>query len=114
MSTYFNQMRSPWTSIRIEPNPRHLKITMWDGGACSGTLLVDSDNGQEALASFFENEPVCQRYAGKDGPKLVRFEKPRTDQLLSDDGQICSYSDMLSMYEIDHDQEKRIKEAEGR
>lgn len=98
MSTYYYELREPWSSIRVYDSPGpHTQITLWNDGAYSGMLTINEDHKQEALDCFFDRESSIGNQYGRGQGKLLGYNHqrdPRTDQIISEYGDICSYKEL--------------------
>lgn len=60
MSTYYRELKEPWTSIKVETLGDHTHITLWEHGGCVGTIVVREP--ERVLPQFFKEQPVLQVY----------------------------------------------------
>ena len=95
MSTYYYDLKEPWTRIEVDENPESYVIRLWDGRKHkAGVLTLTTDDGREAIYSFFLDEAAFQIYVDDQGPVLREFRKVRTNTLLSE------YGDLVTLDEI--------------
>lgn len=94
MSTYYRDLKEPWSSIRVDLAGLHYKITPWEEGAKAGELYVSFRNKDAVLSQFFTDTHVCQVSCDQYHVRLGKFVEPRTDQLLSSYGELASYEDL--------------------
>ena len=105
MSTYYYDLKEPWTGVEVDENQESYVIRLWDGRKHqAGVLTLTVDEGREAIYSFFRDEPVCQTCADGQGPVLHEFRKARTNTLLSD------YGDIVTLDEINNKCHRRDNE----
>ena len=99
MSTYYRELREPWSSIRVDDDKRHSHIHLWQDGGKAGELCVDADKRDDVLRQFFEDEDVCQRYFGGVGVgcRLNVFRVPRTSFLLSEYSELVSWNTLSEL-----------------
>jgi hypothetical protein len=92
MSTYYHGLDPFFSSVRMESNPRHDKITLFAKGANLGTLVVDNGQGRELLAMLFTKKEVAHQVSGPNHTtRLTRgTELPPNMQLLSEYGELTT------------------------
>ena len=96
MSTSYRELKKPWSSIRVEDNAVHTKITLWQGGACCGTLTVSREHRDDVLWQFFENDAVATRSALPEGRTgLTIFRQPRVNLVLSEYGDLELFDNLM-------------------
>ena len=100
MSTYFREIREPWSSIRVERTGKHTRITLWQDRANAGTLVVDNDSALDAVRCF-AGEESCQRYAIANDKVAIRMmQHPRTRQLIDEHGDIVTLPELLEQAHV--------------
>lgn len=61
MSTEYYCLKPPLTSLRLEEGEGHDRITVWERGACAGTLTLSSGAGSVVAGLFFYDSPCIVR-----------------------------------------------------
>lgn len=99
MSTEYYLLRKPITSLRLEPQGRHFKLSIWINHALAGELVL-SDELSEVLTLFMEREgaPALQRYWGglKEGVVVKENVKNlcETQQVISEYGELTTVGEV--------------------
>ncbi|MDD9979912.1 MAG: hypothetical protein OXU81_00870 [Gammaproteobacteria bacterium] len=95
MSTYYYDLKKPWTRIEVDENPESYVIRLWDGRKHqAGVLTLTVEDGREAIYSFFRDEAACQTYADGQGLVLRELRKARNNTLLSEYGDIVTVDEI--------------------
>ena len=91
MSTYYYDLKTPWSRIEIEQSPEQYVIRLWDSRMLqAGVLTLSAEDGREAIFNFFRDEAACQTRFGDGGTVLVELRRPRTQTLLSEYGEVMT------------------------
>ena len=61
MSTEYYRLKPPFTSIRIDSDAAHDRVTLWEDHANAGTLVLSSGRGR-----------ILARMLSDDGPPVMR------------------------------------------
>ena len=95
MSTYYYDLKTPWSRIEVEQNPEQHVIRLWDSQMLqAGVLTLSSEDGQEAIFNFFREEAAYQTYFGEGGTVLIELRRPRTRTLLSEYGEVVTHEEL--------------------
>lgn len=95
MSTYYYDLKKPWSRIEVDENPESYVIRLWDGREHqAGVLTLTVEDGREAIYSFFHDEAACQTYVDDQGPVLRELGKVRTNTLLSEYGDVVTVDEV--------------------
>ena len=108
MSAHYTELRAPWSSLRVEDNGQHARITLWADGKCAGTLTVGSDERSAALWSITGMSDGCISEWGcnatvvsaKDGPVLHIRQRPRSRNVVSDMGEVIDWDELIVGYPL--------------
>ena len=103
MSMYYYPLKRPFTSILLEPCGigGFNNLQLWANSAFVGALTLRSgEETQHALDCLFSDDPVLQRTATADGPKLVKFddECEGAEFLRDDHGDFTTRSDLVEEF----------------
>ena len=91
MSTYYYDLKTPWTRIEVEQSPEHHVIRLWDSRMLlAGVLTLSAEDGREAIFNFFRDEAAYQTFFGDGGTVLTELRRPRTRTLLSEYGEVVT------------------------
>ena len=99
MSTNLYRLAHPITSLRVEDNGGHAKITVFTNHKNSGTLVVDSREVSEdvfRLLYTFRGESIGVWSVGLRGYQCLDWwkgEPARTTQLIAEEGYLCKIVD---------------------
>ena len=75
MSTYYYDLKKPWSRIEVDENPESYVIRLWDGQMHqAGVLTLTVEDGREAIYNFFHDEAACQSYVDHQRPCCVNSE----------------------------------------
>lgn len=97
MSTYYSDLKEPWSSIRVEVVGPHTKVTLWTEGQNVGTLTLGKEDMSVVLKQLFSENDVCHTSAiGGGKHELVRLRQHRSSQLLSEYGDIVEFNELQS------------------
>ena len=95
MSTYYYDLKNPWSRIEVDENPEGYVIRLWDGQMHkAGVLSLSVEDGREAIYNFFRDEAACQTYVDDQRPVLREFRKVRTNMLLSEYGDVVTFAEI--------------------
>ena len=95
MSTYYYDLKKPWSRIEVDENPESYVIRLWDGQMRqAGVLPLSVEDGREAIYNFFRDEAACQTYVDDQGLVLREFRKVRTNTLLSEYGNVITFGEI--------------------
>ena len=62
MSTYYYDLKTPWTRIEVEQNQEHHVIRLWDSRMLqTGVLTLSAEDGREAIFNFFRDESASNQ-----------------------------------------------------
>ena len=91
MSTYYYDLKTPWTRIEVERSPEHHVIRLWDSRMLqAGVLTLSAEDGRKAIFNFFRDEAAYQTYSGDGGTQLIELRRPRTRTLLTEYGEVVT------------------------
>ena len=91
MSTYYYDLKKPWSSIEVDQNPEHYVIRLWDSQMLqAGVLTLSVEDGREAIYNFFRDEATYQTYVDDGGTVLLEIRKTRAHALLSEFGKVVT------------------------
>jgi len=99
MSTDYYRFNKPITSIRIESEGSHDKVSVWVDHAASGTLVVNKGQGYDILKMFVSSEKVLHSYAGPGATAFINkcvLDLSDDEYVISDSGRISMVRDVLS------------------
>uniref|UniRef100_A0A6M3L3G4 Uncharacterized protein n=1 Tax=viral metagenome TaxID=1070528 RepID=A0A6M3L3G4_9ZZZZ len=99
MSTSYYSLREPFTSIRIESNSQHDKITFWSRHGNAGTLTVDKGDAKLIAIMISDNEnlqPIHSHYGGEKGTIITE----NISGLLPEQVLISEYGEALTVAQI--------------
>lgn len=101
MSTEYYPLRPSFSSIRVESNPRHTRITLWSKGANIGTLTILNEEKQAILPLFFDcdNPSVTLVGAGEGKVKRIGNAIKSDSYHLSEYGELAGSDALLSVPE---------------
>jgi len=84
MSTSYYGLSDPITSLRLEEGPGHDRLTVWEGNALAGTLVLSLGEGRHVAMMFADQD--CERantsYGGKDVGCRVNCDPALRDDLV--------------------------------
>ncbi len=104
MGCNYYELRSPWSSIRVEDRGAHTHITLWQAGGnagtlqCVGSLTVDQEKRSGAISCFFGEVEVCKTTVNRDDVTLTVFQRPKRQHLMSEYGEVTTFDRLLSLY----------------
>ena len=91
MSTYYYDLKTPWSRIEVEQNPERYVIRLWDSQMLqAGVLTLSTEDGREAIYNFFRDEAAYQTYVDDGGTVLLELRRSRTRTLLSEYGEVVT------------------------
>ncbi len=92
MSTYYHGLDPFFSSIRLEKNARHAKITLWNKSQNIGTITIDSADDPEFLRILFTRKELIHQTAGPNGTINTSgaTDLPDSTQLLSEYGELTT------------------------
>ena len=91
MSTYYYDLKMPWSRIEVEQSPEQYVIRLWDSGMLqAGVLTLSAEDGREVIFNFFHDEAAYQTRFDDGGTVLVELQRPRTQTLLSEYGEVVT------------------------
>ena len=97
MSTYYYDLKHPWSRIDVDDIGERYVIRLWDSRMVqAGVLTLTVEDGREAIYNFFRDEAAYQTYVGGRGPVLREFRKARTPTLLSEYGEVRTLDEIES------------------
>ena len=97
MGTNFYALHDPITSIKLESNGAHTKITIWINHANAGTLTIrNNEVGGFCLA--LRGEQVGKRTAGQDSATKFTFYPGKN--LLGTTQHISEYVDLYELRDL--------------
>ena len=95
MSTYYYDLKTPWTRIEVEQNPEQYVIRLWDNQILqAGVLTLSAEDGREAIFNFFRDEAAYQTRFDGGGTVLIELRRPRTRTLLSEYGEVVTREEL--------------------
>ena len=95
MSTYYYDLKKPWSRVEVDENPESYVIRLWDGQMHqAGVLTLSVEDGREAIYNFFRDEAACQTYFDARGPVVRELRKVRTNTLLSEYGDVVTFDEI--------------------
>ena len=91
MSTYYYDLKAPWSRIEVEQSPEQYVIRLWDSRMLQvGVLTLSAEDGREAIFNFFRDEAVYQTRSSDGGTVLTELRRPCTRTLLSEYGEVVT------------------------
>jgi len=102
MSTSYFRLIEPFTRLRLEENPVHDEVSVWESGALAGILTVTHGLGREVVLLFTkyeeDNECPLRSYWGGVGVGAVVYEngEPLPDEAVV----VSEYGDILTAKEV--------------
>ena len=91
MSTYYYDLKAPWSRIEVEQSPEQCVIRLWDNQMLqAGVLTLSAEDGREAIYNFFRDEAAYQTYVDDGGTVLLELRRSRTRTLLSEYGEVVT------------------------
>ena len=106
MSTYYYDLKDPWSHAEAEKTPDRYRVTLWDNhGSEAGSLTLRPEDGPEAILHFFRDEPVCQTYYDGRGRALRELRSGRTATLLDEYGNLVKMEELRRDCLRSHDSE---------
>ena len=105
MSTYYYDLKHPWSRIEVDESRERYVIRLWDSQMVqAGVLTLAVEDGREAIYNFFRDEAAYQTYVGGRGAVLRELRKARTPTLLSE------YGEVVTLDEIENECHRRGNE----
>ena len=108
MSTYYYDLKKPWSRIEVDQNPEHYAIRLWDSQMLqAGVLTLSVEDGREAIYNFFRDEAAYQTYVDDGGTVLLELRRSRTRTLLSEYGEVVTREEIAkNCYRRDNESPK--------
>ena len=101
MSTSYYKLKEPITSIRIESNERHDKLTIFTRHGNAGMLVLDRGDGKDIARMFMAYDednkcPMRTHWGGKEGAVVTENEENLLDEMtvISEYGEILTVGDV--------------------
>ena len=95
MSTYYYDLKNPWSRLDVDKSPERYVITLWDSRMVrAGALTLTVEDGREAIYNFFRDEAAYQISVDGRGPVLRELRKARTPTLLSEYGEVVTLDEI--------------------
>ena len=95
MSTYYYDLKNPWSRIEVDESPETYVIRLWDSQMLqAGMLTLTIEDGREAIYNFFRDEAACQIYVDDRGPVLRELRKTHASTLLDEYGEVVSLDEV--------------------
>ena len=106
MSTYYYDLKHPWSNAAVETTTDHWRLTLWDNhGSEAGSLALRVEDDHEAVFHFFREDPVCQIYFDGRGKALRRLREARTATLVDEYGNLATMDELIEDCQRTHDLE---------
>ena len=102
MSTEYQMLREPWTSVRVESTPGHDRVTLFEGHADTGTLTLLAGTAAVLLQQLSRNDhppAMLTSYGGTDKGVIVT-EHPSAGALDPSLVLISEYGEPITVAEI--------------
>ena len=103
MSTSYYRLRDPFSSMRLKEGKVHDRVTLWEGGALAGTLVVRGGTGKRVALIFADQDcddskvPMRTHWGGSGVGAVVTVN----DRSLADDITLVSeYGDVLTVAKV--------------
>ena len=91
MSTYYYDLKIPWSRIEVDESQERYVIRLWDSQMVqAGALTLTVEDGREAIYNFFRDEAAYQTYVDDGGTVLLELRRSRTRTLLSEYGEVVT------------------------
>ena len=99
MSTYYRDLKFPFSSVRVEGS-HHKRLLVWVCGQKSGELVFgpEQDHELREVLESFCREDVAMIAAKKEGASITHIAKSRTNCVISDSGEILSLLKLILNY----------------
>ncbi len=102
MSTSYYRLREPVTSLRIERNETHARLSIWTNHGLAGTLVLRGDELAPLLCALSLDQddftcPLRTHWGGKDRGSVVTVNDP---SLPDDVNVISEYGVLLTVGEV--------------
>ena len=110
MSTYYYDLKAPWSRIEVDQNSDQYVIRLWDSQMLqAGMLTLSTEDGREAIYNFFRDEAAYQTYVDGGGTVLFELRKTRTRTLLSEYGEVVTREEIeKNCYRRDNESPKSV------
>ena len=96
MGTTYNELREPWSSIRVQETEKHTRITLWENGALAGTLTVRSEVAHDVIYSLTGHEVGKHWWGGDErGRQYTHYRDPRSKQVISEYADIFDHASLV-------------------
>ena len=95
MSTYYYDLKDPWSRLDVDKSPECYVFTLWDSQMVrAGALTLEVEDGREAVFSFFRDEAAYQVSVDGRDSVLRELRKARTPTLLSEYGEVVTLDEI--------------------